>query len=259
VRGAELGGDCQLPIVDVDGDDRGRPGKPGAGDGGVADATTTEHGDGLPAGDSSGVDRRPEPGHHPAAEQPSHRRRGRAVDLRALPGGDQRLVGEGADPERRRQLSTVLERHLLASIEGVEAVPRLAAAARAAVPAHRPPVEDHEVTRRHLGDSVTDLLDHAGRLVPEEEREFVVDPALAVVQVGVAHAAGLDPDERLARRWVWNDDRLDPDRLALRPGDDSSNMVRHGVKLTGSAPRRGLHGTRQNRRSSFGAMSRSSS
>ena len=38
-----------------------------------------------------------------------------------------------------------------------------------------------------------DGLDDAGRLVAEQERELVVDPALPVVEVGVAHAARLDP------------------------------------------------------------------
>ena len=47
--------------------------------------------------------------------------------------------------------------------------------------------------------SVADRLDDAGRLVAEQEREVVVDAALAVVQVGVADPAGLDLHQRLAR------------------------------------------------------------
>ena len=96
--------------------------------------------------------------------------------------------------------------------------------------AHRPPVEDHEVSGRHVGDPVADLLDDAGGLVPEEEREVVVDPALAVVQVGVAHPARLDGDERFAGPGIGNDDRLDGDRLALGAGDDSSNGLRHALE-----------------------------
>ena len=53
----------------------------------------------------------------------------------------------------------------------------------------------------------------------EQEGEVVVDAALAVVQVGVADAARLDGDERLARAGVRHDDRLDRHRLALAPGD----------------------------------------
>ena len=40
--------------------------------------------------------------------------------------------------------------------------------------------------------AVAHRLDHPGRLVTEQEREVVVDPTLAVVEVGVADAAGLD-------------------------------------------------------------------
>ena len=58
-----------------------------------------------------------------------------------------------------------------------------------------------------------DGLDDAGRLVPEQEGELVVDPALAVVQVGVADPAGLHLDDRLTRTGVGDVDGLDADRL----------------------------------------------
>src|SRR5438128_1833199 len=70
-------------------------------------------------------------------------------DLRALAGVHQRLLGERPDAERRRQLGAVLEGHLLARVEGVEAVPRPAAPAGPALAAHRAPVQDDEVARRH--------------------------------------------------------------------------------------------------------------
>ena len=62
-----------------------------------------------------------------------------------------------------------------------------------------------------------DLLDHAGRLVAEQERVVVVDAALAVVQVGVADPAGLDPHHRLAGPRVGHHDGGDLDRRALAP------------------------------------------
>ena len=136
--------------------------------------------------------RRAEPGHHAAAEQPGGGRRRLRVDLRALAGGDERLLDERPDAERRRQLGAVGQRHLLGRVVGGEAVPRLAAQARPALPAHGPPVEDDVVAGRDVGDARADGLDGAGGLVAEQERELVVDPALAVVQVGVAHAARLD-------------------------------------------------------------------
>ena len=80
-----------------------------------------------------------------------------------------------------------------------EAVPGPAPAAGAALAADRAPVQDDEVAGRDGGHPVADRLDHAGRLVPEQVGEVVPDAALAVVQVGVADAARLHPDQRLAR------------------------------------------------------------
>ena len=85
-----------------------------------------------------------------------------------------------------------VERHLLRGVVRAEADPGLAAQTAAARAAHRPPVEDHEVAGHDIGDAFADRLDDAGGFVPEQEREVVVDAALAVVQVGVAHPAGLD-------------------------------------------------------------------
>ena len=142
-----VAGPLELPVVDVDGDDRAGPGQRRAGDRGHADPAAADHRDGLAAADVAGVDRRAEAGHHAAAEQADGRGARRRVDLGALAGGDQRLLGEGADAQRRGQLGAVLERHLLGGVVGGEAVPRLAAVAGPAVAADRAPVEDHEVAR----------------------------------------------------------------------------------------------------------------
>ena len=89
-----------------------------------------------------------------------------------------------------------------------------------------------EVAGRDLGDVGPDRLDHARRLVAEQEREVVVDRALPVVQVGVAHAARLHRHERLARARVGHDDRLDLDRRALRERDHTLHRrCSHGVCL----------------------------
>ena len=47
----------------------------------------------------------------------------------------------------------------------------------------------------------------AGRLVPEQERELVVDAALPVVEVGVADPAGLHRHHHLARSRIGHHDR----------------------------------------------------
>ena len=61
----------------------------------------------VAAADVAGVDRRADAGHHTAAEQARRRGRRRRVDLRALSGGDERLVDERPDAERGRQLGAV--------------------------------------------------------------------------------------------------------------------------------------------------------
>ena len=74
---------------------------------------------------------------------------------------------------------------------------------------------------RDVGDALPDLLDDAGRLVPQQEREVLADAALAVVQVGVADAAGEDAHDGLPGAGVGDQDRDDLDRGALPAGDDS--------------------------------------
>ena len=143
------------------------------------------------------------------------------------PGGDQRLLRERADAQRRGQHGAVLQRHLLGRVVGVEAVPRPAAAAGAAPAAHRAPVQDDEVAGRHVGHVRAHGVDHAGRLVAKEVREVVADAALLVVQVGVAHPARLHGDERLPRPGLGHQDRRHLYRLALTAGHHAPNADRH--------------------------------
>src|SRR5215469_10688220 len=113
------------------------------------------------------------PGHHTAAQQACDLRRDRRVDLGALAGGDEGLLGEGADAQRGRQRRAVVEGHLLLGVVRGEAVPRPAPLARAALAAHRAPVEDDEVAGGDAGHPIADGLDHARRLVPQQVREVL--------------------------------------------------------------------------------------
>src|SRR6185436_1744246 len=84
-----------------------------------------------------------------------------------------------------------------------------------------------------VGNSLAHSLDDPGRLVTEEEREVVVDRSLAVVQIGMADAARLGPDERLTRPRIGHHDRLHAHRGTLAASDDSADLVRHGCPLSG--------------------------
>ncbi len=119
------------------------------------------------------------------------------------------------------------ERHLLGRVVGGEAVLRFALLAGSTLAADGPPIEDDVVARRDLGHALADRLHDPGRLVAEEERELVVDAALAIVQIGVADAAGLDGHHSLAGPGVGNHDGLHRHRLALGSGNDSTDFLRH--------------------------------
>ena len=94
---------------------------------------------------------------------------------------------------------------------------------------------------RHRGDAVADGLDDARGLVAEQERELVVDAALAVVQVGVADPAGLDLHHRLPRTGIGHVDRDDLDGLALGAGDDGLDLL-HGFLTATVGGRAGSRG-----------------
>src|SRR6185437_3089364 len=93
----------------------------------ITDTTAAEDRDCVATGNTTGVERRAESGHHAAAEQTGGRGRCLRIDLRALTRVHERLLDERSDTERRRQRRPVFERHLLRSVVGVEAVPRAAA------------------------------------------------------------------------------------------------------------------------------------
>ena len=180
------------------------------------DATAAEHGHRIAAADVAGVDRRPDAGHHAAAEQAGGggrcRRDRPSCTGRLRPASCRRTPRCRAPATARCRRSSVIFCVALKVLKQYHGRPRRQTAA---CPAHRPPVEDDEVAGRHVGHTFADRFDDACGLVSEQEREVVVDPTLAVVQVGVAHAARLDRDHGLAWSGIGDDDRLDADRFAL--------------------------------------------
>jgi hypothetical protein len=54
------------------------------------------------------------------------------------------------------------------------------------------------------------------------------------VQIGVAHPAGLDAHDRLARSGIGHDDGLDPYRLVLARCDHTAYFLRHADSFVGS-------------------------
>lgn len=229
MRGAHRLRGLQLAVVDVDRDDLRRARQACAHDGRVADAAAADDRDRVAAADLAGVDRGADARHDAAAEEARDGRGDRGVDLGALAGRDEGLLGEGADAERGRELGPVEQGHLLLRVVGVEAVLRASAQTRTAIAAHRTPVEDHEVAGGDVRDALPHRFDDARRLVTEEEGELVVDPALLVVEIGVTDPAGLDLHHGLAGTRVGDDDRLHADGLVLAGGDDPLDLLCHAV------------------------------
>ena len=64
----QLAGQLKLALYQVDGDDRGGAGQPGAHDRAQPDAAEAEHGHGRPRLDPGGVDHCPDPGQDRAAQ-----------------------------------------------------------------------------------------------------------------------------------------------------------------------------------------------
>ena len=193
----------------------------------------------------------PRPAITPQPSRPAVSGLAAGLTLVAWPAATSVCSANAPMPERGAELGAVGERHLLRGVEGGEAVPRAAAAAGPAGAAHRAPVEDHEVAGRDLGDVGADRLHDAGGLVAEQEREVVVDRALAVVEVGVAHAARLHGDPRLAGAGIGDHDLAHLDRRALRERDDTLDRccchapcLAHGRLRSPSPPARSSLTTR---------------
>ena len=185
-----------------------RAGEPGAGDGRVADATAAEHRHAVAPADVAGVAsrRRARPSRRSrAARRPPACAAGST--LVAWPAATSVCLGERADAERGRERRC----RRPASSSGWRCGWRSSTTGgRAGRPGTSPhTARQLRITKspgRHVGDVGADRLDDPRGLVAEQEREVVVDRALAVVQVGVAHAARLHGDAHLARPGVGNDD-----------------------------------------------------
>ena len=61
----------------------------------------------------------------------------------------------------------------------------------------------------------------------EQEWKLVVDAAVSVGQIGVAHPARLNPHDHVVRAGIRDGDVDQLDRSALAAGDDTLNLLWH--------------------------------
>src|SRR5207247_1568461 len=234
VRRAELLGEAELPLVQIDGDDRVRAREHRTLDDVEPDAARAEDRDRLPGLHARGVDDRADAGHHAAADQAG------AVERHVGRDRDAGVLRHDGELRHRADAGELADAGPVA-VEDLGGhrlhVARLAevGVARVAVPARaaeRHPVEDHVVLRLDAPDAGADRLDDARALVPEHAGERHGEVAGDGVQVAVADAARGEPDEHLAVARVAHGERLDRERLADRVQDGGSGG-RHGAPPRG--------------------------
>src|SRR5262245_12151615 len=201
VGGAEAARHLVLGLHRVHRRDHRGAGQAGPLDHGYADAATADHGDRRAGLDPRGIDHRADAGHHPAADE-----RGQLVghvggELHRALLRHHHLLGEGAAPGQPvRGGAADEEPRLDVGRDDVRhAQVRLATQTRGAGAARRQPAGDDPVPHGQAGDAVTDRDHIARRLVPEDRRQRLWQPAVAGGEVGVAHPAGPDPDPHLPR------------------------------------------------------------
>ena len=235
VGGAEALGPLQLPVVEVDGDDRRGAGQPGAGDGGVAHPAAAEHGHAVaPQAHAPRVDRRAEPAITPQPSRPATSGRTAGSTGVHWPAATSVFSAKAPMPSAGDSVVPSVSVIFWAALRWRSSNGRPRRQAR-----HWP----HTARQSRTTESPaprrprpTHGLDHARGLAAQQEGEVVVDAALPVVQVGVAHPARLHRDQRLAGTGVGHDDRVDLHRRALAPGDHPRTSCAIVSPLEASGP-----------------------
>ena len=84
-----------------------------------------------------------------------------------------------------------------------------------------------EVADLDMGDRGPGRLNDACRLVAQQEREVVVDAAVAVGQIGMTHPACLDPHHHVVRARIRDVDLGEFDGRTFAAGDDALDLLWH--------------------------------
>src|ERR1035438_5246409 len=112
-----------------------------------------------------------------------------------------------------------------------KAVPGPPPPAGTTLSAHRAPIQHDEIAGLDQSDVRPDFLYHARCLMSEKEGEVVANPAIAVVQIGMADTARLDADNGFTRSRIRHHYRHQRHRLALGQCNDSLDLRHHRVLL----------------------------
>ena len=230
------------PSGEVDGDDPLRAGEAAADHGAEADEAAAEDDARRARLDARRVEGSADPRREPAREWRATVERRLGADLRERDLGHHRVLGEGRGAhevaqrlavarEPRRAVGQVAEPLLVADREAAVGAVAEAVDAR---PALRREQRDHVVARGDERDALADPLDDTRALVAEHAGRVAGRVgAGSGVEVGVADAAGGEPDEHLAGLRLGEIDLLDDERAAELLEHRCANL--HGASLSRAA------------------------
>ena len=226
-------------LREVDRDDPLGSRKPAADHGAKPDEAAAEDDARRARLDPRRVERGADPGREPARERRAAVERRFGADLRERDLRHHRVLREGrcahevaqrlaVAGEPGRPVGQVAEALLVANRDAaVGAV----AEAMDALPALGGEEGDHVVAGRNEAHAVADALDDAGALVPEHARRITGRIGTGGgVEVGVADAAGGEPDEHLAPLRLGEIDLLNDERAAELLENCCANS--HGASLS---------------------------
>ena len=203
VSGAELPCQCELVLVQVDGDDLLCSRDPRALDRRQANAAGAKDSHGAAVMDLGGIHRRAGAGHHAATDQRRFVQGHLVVDVHQRVLVDQGVLGVGREVgELGDRVAVPGEARIFVRTPlGFRAAAkgRSAAEAVGAVAAEDRETHDHVVAGLELLDQVTDFLDDPRGLVSENAGRLEGVEPFDKVQIGMADAGGSRLDQYLTR------------------------------------------------------------
>src|SRR5215204_34044 len=209
----------ELALVQVESMDLRRTGNPCSLDHGQANRAAADDADACALPDLGRLQDRADARRDRASDQACLLRR-KPVGKRHERGRvDHGPRGKGPRPHRAHQVPPVPRVHPPSRHSGRSAEMARPAETPGALPARRAPADDDTVPGADVFDSLTDRLDHTCAFVPEQDRHRMVEAGSHDVEVGVADAAGLDPDPRLPSARRVELDLLDAEALELVQDD----------------------------------------
>src|SRR5438132_1837802 len=232
VRGAEALRQLGLRRVQVDRVDLGGPGQPGALDGREADRAAADHRDARAFPDVRRVEDRAHAGGDAAGDQAGLLRRQVGVERDRRVAVDDCARGEGADPERLRELPTVGEGESRLGAPRRPAAARIAARAPAALAARRAPAEHDPVAGGHVLNVCPRFFHDPDTFVPEQNGQRMGPARLGDVEVRVADAARLEPDEHFVRADLSDLELLEAEAADLAQDDAAIHVESSSRALT---------------------------